>query len=128
VATYAAPTGKVDVVSRRSYRIQFETGRATVTPEGERQLAALKDSLAITGLFIQVDGYTDDVGSDAVNRPLSLARAAAIQGYVQRLAPESFPSARFAVAGHGSLNPVATNATAEGRAANRRVEISLLER
>jgi OmpA-OmpF porin, OOP family len=128
VATYAAPTGKVDVVSRRSYRIQFETGKATVTPEGERQLAALKDSLAITGLFIQVDGYTDDVGSDAVNRPLSLARAAAIQGYVQRLAPESFPSARFAVAGHGSLNPVATNATAEGRAANRRVEISLLER
>jgi outer membrane protein OmpA-like peptidoglycan-associated protein len=128
VATYAAPTGKAEVVSRRSYRIHFETGKATVTPEGERQLAALKDSLAITGLFIQVDGYTDDTGSEAVNRPLSQARAAAIQLYLQRLAQESFPSSRFAVAGHGSLNPVATNATAAGRAANRRVEIALLER
>lgn len=128
VATYGAGGGKAEVVSRRSYRIQFETGKATVTPEGERQLAALKDSLAITGLFIQVDGYTDDTGSDAVNRPLSQARAAAIQDYLQRLAPESFPSGRFAVAGHGSLNPLATNATAAGRAANRRVEIALLER
>jgi outer membrane protein OmpA-like peptidoglycan-associated protein len=128
VATYTAPRGKAELVSRRSYRIHFETGKATVTPEGERQLAALKDSLAITGLFIQVDGYTDDTGSEAVNRPLSEARAAAIQQYLQRLAPESFPSVRFAVAGHGSLNPVATNATTAGRAANRRVEIALLER
>jgi outer membrane protein OmpA-like peptidoglycan-associated protein len=128
VATYTAPRGKAELVSRRSYRIHFETGKATVTPEGERQLAALKDSLAITGLFIQVDGYTDDTGSEAVNRPLSEARAAAIQQYLQRLAPESFPSVRFAVAGHGALNPVATNATTAGRAANRRVEIALLER
>jgi OOP family OmpA-OmpF porin len=129
VAVYTAPAGKAELVSRRSYRVHFDIGKATLTPEGERQLAALKDSLAITGLFIQVDGYTDETGDEAtVNRPLSEARAAAIRDWLQRRAPESFPSARFAVAGHGSQSPVATNATAAGRAANRRVEISLLER
>ncbi len=128
VQTYTAPSAKAEVVSRRSYRINFDTGKATLTLEGERQLATLKDSLAITGLFIKVDGYTDDTGDEVVvNRPLSEARAQAIKAFLQRRAPESFPSVRFAVAGHGSLNPVATNASAAGRAANRRVEISLLD-
>jgi len=122
---YAAnETGRV--VSKRSYSINFDTGKATFTPEGARTMQELKDSLAITGLFIQVDGYTDNTGTEQVNEALSNARAAAVKGWLQNHAPRNFPDTRFRVAGHGSQNPVATNDTTAGKAANRRVEITLL--
>lgn len=113
-----------DVVSKRSYYITFPNGSSTPTQEGEQQLRELKDSLAITGLFIRVDGYTDNNGPDAINIPLSKARAEAVRNYLHGVAPGNFPNKRFAVAGHGSQNPVASNATADGKAANRRVEIT----
>jgi outer membrane protein OmpA-like peptidoglycan-associated protein len=115
-----------ETVSNRSYAITFESGKATLTPEGVRQLEDLKDGLAITGLLIKISGHTDNMGPDEVNRPLSDARAQAVKDYLQKRAPAQFPSARFAVAGYGSARPVAPNATAAGRAANRRVEITLL--
>jgi outer membrane protein OmpA-like peptidoglycan-associated protein len=116
------------VVSKRSYSINFDTGKASLTPAGVRQLQELKDGFAITGLFIRVDGYTDNTGDEyRTNRPLSEARAKAIQDFLQRTAPENFPDTRFAVAGHGSQDPVAPNTTASGRAANRRVQISLVD-
>ena len=114
------------VVSKRSYSINFDTGKATFTPEGVRTMQGLKDSLAITGLFIQVDGYTDNTGSEQVNQALSDARAGAVKEWLQKHAPRNFPSNRFRIAGHGSQNPVATNETVAGKAANRRVEITLL--
>ena len=114
------------VVSRRSYSINFDTGKATFTPEGVRTMQELKDSLAITGLFIQVDGYTDNTGSESINQALSDARAGAVKEWLQRHAPSNFPDNRFKIAGHGSENPVATNDTIAGKAANRRVEITLL--
>jgi len=116
-----------DVVSHRSYSINFRTNSAELTPQGVEQLNELKDSLAITGLFIRVDGYTDNTGDEQrTNLPLSEARATAVRSFLQHAAPGNFPSKRFAVAGHGSANPVATNLTAEGKAANRRVEITLV--
>ena len=113
------------VVSRRSYSINFDTGKATFTPEGVRTMQELKDSLAITGLFIQVDGYTDNTGSEQVNQTLSDARAAAVKDWLRKHAPKNFPENRFKITGHGSQNPVATNDTIAGKAANRRVEITL---
>jgi|SRR5271157_520652 len=112
-------------VSSRSYNINFQTGSGVLTPQGESQLRELKDGLAITGLFIQVDGYTDNTGSDTVNIPLSRSRAESVKNFLQRNYPGTFPSKRFAVAGHGSQDPIAPNATAEGKAANRRVTITL---
>jgi OmpA-OmpF porin, OOP family len=114
------------VVSRRSYSINFDTGKATFTSEGVRTMQQLKDSLAITGLFIQVDGYTDNTGNEQVNQTLSDARAAAVKDWLQKHAPRNFPDNRFKIAGHGSQNPVATNDTVAGKAANRRVEITLM--
>jgi outer membrane protein OmpA-like peptidoglycan-associated protein len=114
------------VVSKRSYSINFDTGKATFTSEGARTMQGLKDSLAITGLFIQVDGYTDNTGSEEINQALSDARAAAVKDWLQKHAPRNFPDSRFRIAGHGSQNPVATNETVAGKAANRRVEITLL--
>ena len=113
------------VVSKRSYSINFDTGKATFTPEGARTMQELKDSLAITGLFIQVDGYTDNTGSEEINQALSDARAAAVKDWLQKHAPRNFPDNRFKILGHGSQNPVATNDTFAGKAANRRVEITL---
>ena len=103
------------VVSKRSYSINFDTGKATFTQEGVRTMSELKDSLAITGLFIQVDGYTDNTGSEGVNQALSDARAAAVKDWLQKHAPRNFPDNRFKTAGHGSQNPVATNDTAPAR-------------
>jgi OmpA-OmpF porin, OOP family len=114
------------VVSKRSYSINFDTGRATFTSEGVHTMQELKDSLAITGLFIQVDGYTDNTGSEQVNQALSDARAGAVKEWLQKHAPRNFPDSRFRIAGHGSQKPVATNETVAGKAANRRVEITLL--
>jgi outer membrane protein OmpA-like peptidoglycan-associated protein len=115
-----------ETVSNRSYNIQFQTGSSVLTPAGEDQLRQLKDGLAITGLFIRVDGYTDNTGSDTVNIPLSQARAESVRNFLQRNYPGTFPNRRFQTAGHGSQNPIASNATAEGKAQNRRVEITLV--
>jgi outer membrane protein OmpA-like peptidoglycan-associated protein len=115
------------VISKRSYSITFDSGQATLTADGVAQLEKLKDSLAITGLFIRIDGHTDNQGSDAVNRPLSENRAMAVKQYFRKRAPENFPDSRITVSGHGAASPVDTNTTAAGRAANRRVEITLLD-
>jgi len=123
-----AKQGTGEVVSKRSYSITFATGSATPLPEGEQVLAQLKDSLAITGLRIKVDGYTDNTGSADTNTQLSQARAQAVRTYLQSKAGRNFPSNRFlSVEGHGPANPVGDNNTASGKAANRRVEITLTD-
>lgn len=115
------------VVSSRSYSINFATGKALLTPEGVKQLLEIKDGLAITGLYINIDGHTDNTGDEKkTNQPLSEARAQAVKAFLQEKAPSTFPDSRFKVAGHGSQKPTASNATAEGRAANRRVDIALI--
>ncbi|MCX9024665.1 MAG: OmpA family protein [Candidatus Methanoperedens sp.] len=116
------------VVSSRSYSITFDTGKATLTQEGIRQLLFLKDNLAITGLNIKIDGHTDNTGDEQrTNLPLSVARAEAVKTFLQAAAPGNFPSSRFQVTGHGSMQPLSSNATASGRAANRRVQITLVK-
>ena len=68
-------------------------------------------------------GFTDSVGTDAYNQKLSEKRAVAVANY---LVAAGVPQASIvAVAGEGESNPVADNATAEGRAKNRRVEIAI---
>lgn len=114
------------VISAKDYSINFDIGKATLTPSGVKQLLELKDSLAITGLFIKVNGYTDNTGDEHKNLVLSQARANAIKAFLQAKAPENFPDNRFEVKGHGSSDPVEDNGTEKGRAANRRVQIVLL--
>lgn len=113
------------VVSNTSYSIGFDTGKATFTPEGLKTMGYLKDSTAITNLFIQIDGYTDNTGNEFANIALSEARAEAVKSYLQHVAPKNYPESRFKVEGHGSQNPVGDNSTAKGKAENRRVAIQL---
>jgi OOP family OmpA-OmpF porin len=123
---YSQQAESGNVVSKAAYQINFATGSAEPLPDGVALLNRLKDSLAITGLAIKVDGYTDNTGSEPINRSLSAARARAVEQFLNHAAPSSFPSNRFQTAGHGSQNPVASNLTAAGKAQNRRVEITLL--
>jgi peptidoglycan-binding protein ArfA len=67
-----------------------------------------------------INGYTDNSGTQAVNVPLSNNRAQTIAGF---LVAHGVTSDRLTVRGLGSINPVATNDTPDGRAKNRRVEI-----
>lgn len=124
VPTYSLAKSNT-VVSKKAYDIKFDIGKATLTASGITQLKELKDSLAITGLFIEVSGHTDNTGDPAKNKTLSQARAQAIKNFLQTSARETFPDSRFSVIGYGSDQPVADNATEAGRAQNRRVEIVL---
>jgi len=71
-----------------------------------------------------VSGHTDDTGSDVLNQTLSLKRAASVRDWMRDTG--DIPGSCFAVQGYGAMRPAATNNTPEGRALNRRVEISLV--
>jgi outer membrane protein OmpA-like peptidoglycan-associated protein len=73
--------------------------------------------------IIAVAGYTDSVGSDTYNQQLSEKRAASVANYLKN---KGIVAARFDVIGFGERNPIADNNTEEGRALNRRVELTLL--
>lgn len=121
--------GSGQVVSGRDYSINFTTGSAEPLPDGVATLRGLLDSIAITGLKVQVDGYTDNTGSADVNTRLSQARADAVKDWLQAKARKNFPENRFAgVQGHGPTGPVCpANDTAACKAQNRRVHITLLD-
>lgn len=73
--------------------------------------------------LVDVYGHTDSTGNDAHNLDLSQRRALAVATYLDA---QGIDNRRFSVIGYGETRPIATNATAEGRAQNRRVEIELL--
>jgi outer membrane protein OmpA-like peptidoglycan-associated protein len=72
--------------------------------------------------IVDVYGHTDSTGSDSHNFDLSQRRALSVANYLNG---QGVDSRRFAVTGFGATRPVASNATSEGRAQNRRVEIQL---
>ncbi|MBD5388989.1 OmpA family protein [bacterium] len=72
---------------------------------------------------VMVLGYTDSTGTAEYNQTLSKNRATAVAVYLQG---QGVKASRFEIMGMGSSNPIATNATAAGRAQNRRVEIKII--
>lgn len=123
---YAKEASTGSVLGHKAVYINFASGSDKPLADSISTLNELKDSLAINSqLALQIDGYTDNAGSDAVNVPLSEKRALAVKTYFQQVAPLSFPDSRFKlVKGHGSQDPIAANATPGGKALNRRVEIT----
>jgi outer membrane protein OmpA-like peptidoglycan-associated protein len=112
------------VVSRRAWNIPFNSGQATFTPEGARQLQRLRrDLLVASGAVVEIHGHTDSQGDPAKNLQLSEDRAFAVQRWLEKQFPVNFPKGRVRVFSHGQQNPVASNSTPQGRAQNRRVEI-----
>jgi outer membrane protein OmpA-like peptidoglycan-associated protein len=112
-----APTPDPACAGALGTEVLFATNRAVLTAEGRATLDRLAPCWR-EGRF-EVGGHTDGSGSDAVNDPLSEARARAV---VDHLVSGGFPASALTARGYGSSKPLADNATAEGRAQNRRVE------
>lgn len=102
----------------------FDTGKSALKPEALSKLNELLARLrSEPGPWrIGIVGHTDSTGAVAANRALSLARAVSVRN---QLVAGGLDAALITVEGAGSSRPVADNATAEGRAANRRVELSI---
>ena len=91
--------------------------RADSLSKLDRVAVGLKD---MGGKSFLIEGYTDSVGSDALNQQLSMKRAAAVREY---LIHHGLPPDQVTAVGRGKESPVAPNDSADGRAKNRRVEI-----
>jgi outer membrane protein OmpA-like peptidoglycan-associated protein len=101
--------------------VLFDTGKYTIKQSTQVSLAKVATILQLyPGLKVQVEGYTDSVGGDEYNQKLSENRAAAVHDF---LVSNGVPTANVTSAGYGKANPVADNATAAGRAQNRRVNL-----
>lgn len=122
----AAPIPTESVVAKRTWNITFDTGKATFQPAATAVLDELYAQLLVGGaLAVQVDGHTDNVGDPISNQALSMARSTAVKRYLEVKAPTLFPTGRVLARGFGATVPVASNETADGRAKNRRVVITL---
>jgi outer membrane protein OmpA-like peptidoglycan-associated protein len=88
------------------------------------QLAASLNSPAFLHMRLLIVGYTDNQGSDAVNDPLSLARAYSVARHVQG---KGVDANRIQVEGRGERQPMVSNEQSYGRSLNRRVEIVLTD-
>ncbi|MTD37691.1 OmpA family protein [Erwinia sp. CPCC 100877] len=103
----------------------FDSGRAVLKPGSTRMLVnSLVGIKAKPGWLIVVSGHTDNTGNPALNQRLSLKRAEAVRDWMRDTG--DVPESCFAVQGYGESRPIAANDTPEGRARNRRVEISLV--
>jgi outer membrane protein OmpA-like peptidoglycan-associated protein len=121
---FAAGERVRSVVSRRSWQISFDSGKATFTPAARHDLdQLLRDLLVAGGTAIEVHGHTDSQGTPQGNMALSEERSFAVKNWLEQQSPVNFPAGRIRVFAHGQENPVAPNSTVEGRAQNRRVEI-----
>ena len=107
----------------RTTRIQFRINTAELVPLSRQVLdeviAVLKEA---PDLQIEVQGHTDNTGSNAMNRRLSQARADAVRDY---LISKGIKAENLTAVGYGPTRPVATNTTKEGRIMNRRVVFRL---
>lgn len=98
----------------------FETGSAELRKESTAELDRLLNLLVSNkSLRIQINGHTDNVGSDTSNQQLSEARAKSVYDY---LCSKGMPAGRLKYKGFGESQPLETNDTAEGRTSNRRTE------
>ena len=100
--------------------ILFKTGKADLLPESMEEIKKIADYMKKNpSVRFEVQGHTDNQGSDAVNDPLSQKRAEAVVKALESLGVDGF---NLRAVGKGSHEPVAPNTTEEGRAKNRRVE------
>lgn len=110
-----------------SEQVQFETGTAELKPASAAILNQVKRVLVEHPelLLVEIQGHTDDTGASALNRSLSEQRARAVSDF---LVAAGIEPARLTAKGYGSEQPIADNATDDGRAKNRRVEFHVVRR
>jgi outer membrane protein OmpA-like peptidoglycan-associated protein len=101
--------------------VLFDFNKYSLKPEAREKLAKISGILlAYPDLKVQVEGYTDNIGSDEYNQNLSEKRADSVRDY---LVSQNVPETNVTAEGYGKSNPIADNSTSSGRAQNRRVEL-----
>ncbi|MBE6453489.1 MAG: cell envelope biogenesis protein OmpA [Alphaproteobacteria bacterium] len=104
--------------------ITFDTNEAFIKSSFQPVMVSIAKVLKeYNKTYVQVNGYTDNTGTDAINNPLSVKRANAVADFLK---VQGVAANRIVANGYGSANPIASNATAAGREQNRRVEIVLI--
>lgn len=106
--------------------VNFDFDKAIIRRDGKPVLdEAIQTLNEQPNVRISVEGHTDSVGTDAYNQRLSERRAQAVVDY---LAAGGIARSRMSARGFGESNPVASNATEDGRAQNRRVELGVISK
>ncbi|WGS40191.1 OmpA family protein [Burkholderia sp. JSH-S8] len=124
IASYVPPSPPPAVVTLDSMSL-FDSGRAQLKPGSNRAMVgALEMIRSHPDKRILVAGYTDNVGNSDSNMKLSKARAEAVRDWL--IDASGIPATQFAIQGYGMTRPVANNDLPDGRARNRRVEITLV--
>jgi len=101
----------------------FDVGKSIVKSESNTELDRLVKLMKdVPGLEIELSGHTDNTGSESLNKKLSQDRAQAVVNY---LTGKGIAAKRLTAKGYGSAQPVANNASAEGRQENRRTEFMI---
>jgi outer membrane protein OmpA-like peptidoglycan-associated protein len=115
------PINKKEDLDQLKKGIQFKTGSAKLTKNSYSTLNDIADLMnKIPEANLEVQGHTDNKGSDAKNQKLSESRAQAVVTYLQK---RGVNSDRLRAVGYGPSKPIADNGDAAGRAQNRRVEL-----
>jgi outer membrane protein OmpA-like peptidoglycan-associated protein len=110
----------------RPYELRFATGSQSLTAESSQQLHDIAGIMRThPRAKADIKGYTDNAGNEAANLELSRNRAMAV---MNQMADLGIDRSRMTAEGYGEANPVATNATAQGRQQNRRVEVELTDK
>ena len=112
---------KINIPSDAGFATNSAVLNANMYPILQRLAQTLNQNPAAT---VSIVGHTDSTGTDAINNPLSQRRADAAKAY---LVSQGVAGSRIATSGAGSTQPIASNATVDGRAQNRRVEIFVAE-
>jgi len=106
--------------------IFFDTGSYELLPRSKVELQKLIDFLEMNKtLFIEIEGHTDNIGSEDLNQKLSESRAKEVYDYLINFGIEKD---RMVFRGYGYLQPISSNETAEGRALNRRTEFRITKK
>lgn len=113
---------KVEVLNKAVASLEFSTGKAAILPASYTSLNILAAMLKQTNAKLSLIGYTDNTGSEAVNLRLSKSRVETVRAYLVKrgVNPENITTE-----GRGEADPIATNATPQGRQMNRRVEFKI---
>ena len=114
---------KEEVIVIRDVHFEFDSARLTGADKERLNTIATRLKQEAASARLSVTGHTDSVGSDSYNQKLSERRAHSVTDY---LVESGVPRSSFiSVVGAGETQPVADNATADGRAMNRRTEIKI---
>ncbi len=116
-----------NIIDKMTLRVNFDVDQAIIRSSDK---AVLDKAVGFVKKYpkanIELDGYTDNTGTEAHNRRLSEKRAEAVKQYLIKAA--GLDQSRISTVGRGESNPVADNKTADGRFENRRVEVLILRK